>query len=127
MRSITEKESGNTVFLQESESQNKLAEDIIKILNDNIYERLTIDQIAKKINFSKAYIFRQFKNSIGISIMDYYISLKIKSAKELLTLGEFSIKEISEKLSFDTPNYFSKTFKKIVGVTPSQYKKRITD
>ncbi len=127
MRSITEKDSGNTVFLQESESQNKLAEDVIKILKENIYGKLTINQISSKINYSKAYIFRQFKTSMRMTIMDYFISLKIKTAKELLSHGNFSIKEISDKLSFDTPNYFSKTFKKLVGITPSQYKKRITD
>lgn len=127
MRSITEKESGNTVFLQEAESQNKLAEDIIKILKENVTSKLTINQIASKMNYSKAYIFRQFKTSMGMSIMDYYISLKIKTAKELISKSDYSIKEISDRLSFDTPNYFSKTFKKIVGITPSQYKKRITD
>ena len=79
------------------------------------------------MNYSKAYIFRQFKTSMGMSIMDYYISLKIKTAKELISKSDYSIKEISDRLSFDTPNYFSKTFKKIVGITPSQYKKRITD
>ena len=58
--------------------------------------------------------------------MEYYSDLKISTAKKLLRENELSIKEISEKLCFDTPNYFSKTFKKIVGLTPSEYKKRIS-
>ena len=126
MRTLTEKETGNTVFLQDTEINNKLAEEIIKILKDNVYQRLSVDDIAKKINYSKAYIFRQFKNATHKSIMDYYIDLKIKTAKELLQIEDISIKEISDKLSFDTPNYFSKTFKKVTGETPSEYKKRIT-
>jgi two-component system response regulator YesN len=55
--------------------------------------------------------------------MEYYLELKIKTAKKLLKENELSIKEISEKLAFDTPNYFSKTFKKIVGFTPTEYRK----
>jgi YesN/AraC family two-component response regulator len=56
--------------------------------------------------------------------MEYYAELKNKTAKKLLRENELSIKEISEKLCFDTPNYFSKTFKKLNGLTPTQYKKR---
>ena len=55
--------------------------------------------------------------------MEYYIGLKINKAKELLTNSDFTVKEIAEKLCFDTPNYFTKTFKRIVGYTPTQYKK----
>jgi len=58
--------------------------------------------------------------------MDYYNYLKIKTAKQLLKEGDLSIKEIAEKLSFDTPNYFSKTFKKFTEMTPSQYKKSVS-
>ena len=126
MRLLTEKENGNAVFLQDEEINNKLAEDIIKILKDNVYSRLSVDDIAKKINYSKAYIFRQFKTATGMSVMEYYLDLKIKAAKDLLLIDELSVKEISEKLSFDTPNYFSKTFKKITGMTSSEYKKRET-
>ena len=56
-------------------------------------------------------------------IIDYYINLKIEKAKELLRENELSVKEISEKLSFDTPNYFTKTFKRVTTLTPLEYKK----
>ncbi len=127
MRSQTETEEGNDVFLQEKEINNKLAEDIVKILKANVFARLTIDDIAKLTSYSKAYIFRQFKSAMKKSIMEYYLELKIKVAKELVTKNELSVKEISEKLCFDTPNYFTKTFKKMVGKTPTEYKKRLSD
>ncbi len=123
MRAQTETEDGNDVFLQEQDLNNKLAEDIIKILKNNVYSRLSIDDIAKTISYSKAYIFRQFKMATGKSVMEYYLDIKIKVAKELIINNELSVKEISEKLSFDTPNYFTKTFKKLVGVTPTEYRK----
>lgn len=126
MRSLTEKEDGNEVFLKETEINNKLAEEIIKILKENLYNRLSIDDICKLINYSKSYLFRQFKSATEKSVMEYYTDLKIKKAKELLKSSDLSIREISEQLCFDTPNYFTKTFKKLNGITPSQYKKRIS-
>ena len=125
MRNLTETEQGNKTFLFENELGNKLVDDVIKLLKENIFNNLTIDKISKITSYSKAYIFKQFKNATGKGIIEYYIELKNKTAKKLLRENELSVKEISEKLCFDTPNYFSKTFKKINGVTPTQYKKRI--
>ena len=82
-----------------------------------------MEDICSEIYYSKTYIFKQFKKNTGYSIMEYYNKLKIEKAKQLLLETEMSIREISEKLSFDTPNYFSKTFKRLCGVTPSAYKK----
>lgn len=126
MQSLTETKQGNQIFLSETELGNKLVDDIIRILKDNIYNNISIDDISKITSYSKAYIFRQFKNATKKGVMEYYSNLKISTAKKLLRENEFSVKEIAEKLCFDTPNYFSKTFKKAVGLTPTEYKKRIS-
>ncbi|MBQ3493387.1 MAG: helix-turn-helix transcriptional regulator [Clostridia bacterium] len=127
MRSMTETQDGNDVFLQETEINNKLAEDIIKILKENIFGRVSIDDISRKINYSKAYVFKQFKWATNKSVMAFYSELKIKKAKEMIRKESLTIKEIAEKLCFDTPNYFSKTFKKITGIAPTEYKKRVAE
>ena len=106
-------------------SKRIVAEEIIKILKANLNNRLTIEDISKTINYSKAYVFRQFKAATNKSVMEYYLELKIKRSKELLEENTLSIREISEQLCFDTPNYFSKTFKKLIGITPTEYKKRV--
>lgn len=125
MRSLTETEEGNDIFLSNDELDNKLVNDVLVIMNEGIFDNLSIDQIVSKINYSRAYIFREFKKATGKSIMEYFTDLKIKTAKKMLRETDFSIREIAEKLSFDTPNYFSKTFKKINGITPTAYKKRL--
>lgn len=124
MRELTETEQGNQTFILENQLSNHLVEEIIKLLNENLFNNLTIDDISKKTSYSKAYIFRQFKTATGKGVIEYYLHLKNKMARKLLRENELSIKEISEKLCFDTPNYFSKTFKKINGITPTEYKKR---
>ncbi len=123
MRSLTETEEGNDVFLQESVINDKLTEDIVEILKSSVCKKLSVDDIAKSTNYSKAYIFRQFKKATGKGIMEYFTDLKIAEAKKLLKENTLSIREISDKLDFDTPNYFSKVFKKATGKTPINYRK----
>ena len=51
------------------------------------------------------------------------LKLKIKEAQKLLTQTDYTITEIANLFSFDTPNYFSKSFKKVTGITPNAYRK----
>ena len=55
--------------------------------------------------------------------MNYFTVLKIEKAKQLLRENELSVRQIADALAFDTPSYFSKTFKRVTGLTPSAYKK----
>ncbi len=125
MRDLTESNQENKVFIQDKDLSNNLVKDVISIFNDNLYTQLKIDEIVNKTNFSRTHIFKEFKKATGKSPIEYFNFLKIEKSKELLRDGSYTISEISEKLNFDTPNYFSKTFKKYVGVTPTEYIKRL--
>lgn len=126
MRSQTETEGGNDVFLQEREINDKLTEEIIKLLKNSVYKNLSVDDVARATSYSKAYIFRQFKKATGKGVMEFFTELKIKEAKKMLRENDLTVREIADALCFDTPNYFSKVFKKNCKVTPSLYKKRIS-
>lgn len=123
MRSETETLGNNSTFIFEKDYSEFIVKKIIEILNKNLSNNLTIDDICLELNYNKSYLFRQFKKSTGSSIMNYFTALKINKAKQLLREGELSVKEISIALGFDTPNYFSKLFKKQTGCSPLQYKK----
>ncbi len=123
MRSMTETEEGNTTFIRQQEMGKKLIDDICQFLRENICCSLNMDKISEHICYSKAYIFKEFKKTMGKTIFEYYTELKIEYAKQLLREHTLTIREISEKLAFDTPNYFSKTFKKVTNFTPSLYQK----
>ncbi|MBE5737466.1 MAG: helix-turn-helix transcriptional regulator [Clostridiales bacterium] len=126
MKTQTETIQGNNTFISEFELGNKLIKDIKILLKENIYSNISIDYICQKTHYSKSYIFKQFKKQTGKTIIEYYVNLKINEAKKLLRQNVYSINEIADKLCFDTPNYFSKTFKKISGITPTMYKKMNT-
>lgn len=125
MRSMTEQEGDNKVFLPSGDNADKMVKDTVKMLKENVDTKLSINDVCKKTSYSRAYLFRKFKQTTGKSVMEYYINLKIERSKQLIRENELSVKEIADRLGFDTPNYFSKTFKKKTGLSPLQYKKRI--
>lgn len=126
MRSLTETDQGNPVFLEKSELHGRLVPSILRMMEDNITGSLSVEDIARQTNYSRAYIFREFKSATGKSLIAYYNERKILRAAELLWQGVLSVSQIAEQLGFDTPNYFSKTFKRVMKVTPSVYKRLCT-
>lgn len=123
MREETEKENSDSVFLRKSDVGGSVSEGIIRFLKENVERKISIDDVSNALNYNKSYLFRQFKADTDESIMSYFLKLKIERAKELLRDGRMTVSQIAEKLSFDTPNYFSKTFKKFTYMTPLQYRK----
>ena len=124
LRFYTESESGNETFLPQSRLSSKTVDDVIRMLEENVCNNLTIDEICASAPCGRAYLFKLFKEKTGKSIIEYFIGLKIDRAKRLLLEDRLSIKEIAATLSFNEPNYFTKTFKRVTGITPSTYKKR---
>ena len=123
MRDETEKENSNTTFLFKEDFDGYIAKKIIAVLNEKIYDTLSIDELCQRLNYNKSYLFRQFKATTGRTIMSYFINLKIEGAKKMLRETDNTVAQIATTFAFDTPNYFSKIFKKTTGSTPLQYKK----
>ena len=86
----------------------------------NLYGKITLDEISKRVFYSKTYINKIFKKHMGTTIINYYQMLKIGESKKLLKKG-YNVAEVAEKLQFDTPNYFGKVFKKFVSISPSKF------
>ncbi len=96
--------------------------EIIELLRLGVYQSLSLSDVQKNMYYSKTYLNSIFKKSTGMSIMSYYRYLKIEEAKRLICAGE-KIVDVSNKLHFDSPNYFHKVFKDLTGLTPTEYKK----
>ena len=123
MRQETERAIDSGIFLPQDKFDERISDRVIGYMQEHICESLSIEDICRSIHYNKSYIFKQFKRTTGCSIMAYFSRLKIEKAKAMLRETTMSIGEISSFLSFDTPNYFSKTFKKVTGYTPSTYRK----
>lgn len=122
MRKETDKVETQAQFLLKEDYEGHITKEIIALLKANVTGTVTIDEIARSLSYTKSYLFRQFKRSTGDTIMSYFLKLKIDAAKKMLRAGTASVSEIAAALAFDSPNYFSKAFKKVTGRTPMQYK-----
>ena len=123
MRSESEKKGSTAVFLMRDQYDELISDLVIEYMKSRLYERITVEDVCSALHYNRSYIYRQFKKTTGMSMMTYFMNMKITKAKELLRENKKSIAEISDILSFDSPNYFSKAFKKAVGYTPSTYRK----
>ncbi|MBQ8816146.1 MAG: AraC family transcriptional regulator [Lachnospiraceae bacterium] len=100
--------------------------EILDFLQNNLYRKLTIKDIATAVGKSESTVKQLFSQFRKDGIMKYYNSLKIKEAKKLLREGKYNITQISDLLCYDNPQYFSKCFKLYANMTPSEYKSSIS-
>ncbi|WP_341357912.1 helix-turn-helix domain-containing protein [Rossellomorea sp. y25] len=85
-------------------------------------DNLSIKQVAEQINFSVPYFSRIFKQETGRNFVEYVTFVRLQRAVWLLRHTNHTIEYIAEELGFNTPNYFSGTFKKYVGLSPREYR-----
>lgn len=95
----------------------------INLLNASLDQQPTVNEIAKQCNTSEASLKRVFDKYAGIGVHQYLLKLKINVAKKRLLDGE-QVSDISEKLGFTSQSYFSKAFKREIGVSPSNFVKQ---
>lgn len=95
---------------------------IQKELENNCSLNYSLDELAKKYNLSVSSLSHQFKKITGMSVMNYLLSCRIACAKNYLLKSNLSINEIVESCGFNDSSNFSRTFKKLNGVTPTQFR-----
>ena len=96
----------------------------LNIMNYNFCERISVEYVAKHISIDPAYFSRKFTQRVGISPKKYLLNKRIECAKELLQSTNAGISEISNSVGYDDQFYFSRIFKKITGLSPSEYRKQ---
>ncbi|GAA3583766.1 AraC family transcriptional regulator [Snuella lapsa] len=95
---------------------------IINFLNNNINKSYKSKDIAKEFNLSVSYLHTIFKKRTGYSPIHFFNLKKIQKACEYLNFTDLSIKEVSFKIGLQDPLYFSRLFKKHMGISPKTYK-----
>lgn len=95
---------------------------ICRYFSDNSDRIITLEEMSESFGFSKDYFGKLFKSHMGVSFNSFYSAVKIEKAKSLLKTGNYKNYEISDMLGYSTVDYFSKIFKEMTGVTPTQFK-----
>lgn len=95
-------------------------------MRTNIENRLTLDDFAAMHNLSSSHFSSLFRKATGISPVDYFIQLKMQRACQLLYDQELRIKEVAHAVGYEDQYFFSRIFKRLMGVSPLQYRARNT-
>ncbi|MDA3938679.1 MAG: AraC family transcriptional regulator [Spirochaetia bacterium] len=98
-------------------------EKALKIMQNNVTNDLSLEEITLKLNLSDSYFIRLFKRKMKITPMKYFTKLKIEAATYMLTNTNLKVHSIAEKLNFYSEFHFSRVFKQYTGFAPSVYRK----
>lgn len=105
-----------------SPNQKQIYLDIMDYIQTNISRKIKISEIAAKFGYNEKYISHRFAEITGVPLKQYILKTKVERANFMLTDTNKSISEISEALGFPDSHNFSRTYKKLTGLSPSEYR-----
>jgi two-component system response regulator YesN len=100
---------------------NKIVQATKEYLETHYADDISLENVAEQVNISPQYFSKLIKKTTGFNFIDWLSMLRVKKAKELLTNSNFTVKEVCFMVGYKDPNYFSRIFKKRIGITPSEY------
>lgn len=114
------------IYIKDCVSRQKRSEieEAMYFIHENYSLSLSLADVAEKAGLSTAYFSTVFKKENGDSFVEYLTELRVERAKELLRDRQVCIYEVGEKVGYPDPNYFSKIFRKVTGLSPEKYRKQ---
>ena len=107
------------------EYRNRIVESVKAYINENIREKLSLNEVADTFFISSGYLSQLFKKYGDMGFNEYVTYQKIAEAKRLLSDGTRKVYEVADLLGFESAFYFSKVFKKVEGISPTEYQNQI--
>ena len=98
---------------------------VLSFLQDNICEKLTLPQIADAVGISCTGLKTLFKERMGEGVISHFSNMKMNIAKAMIREGKYNISQISAYLGFDSIHFFSRRFKQLTGMSPTEYGKSV--
>ncbi len=105
------------------QSQNQIIPQICKYVEGNYMGDVSIEKMGSVMAITPTYLSRIFREKTGEKYIDYVTGVRMEKARELLEVGQYPVKQVSEMVGYTSEKYFSKAFKKAFGMSPSGYQK----
>ena len=97
----------------------------VLVTADNYMDDISLQTVAEAMNYSDAYFCKIFKQCFDKNFIVYLSEYRVARAKELLGDVLINVKDVSQKVGYRDSNYFAKVFKRIAGVTPTEYRMQV--
>ncbi|WP_010268176.1 response regulator transcription factor [Paenibacillus senegalensis] len=110
---------------EERQRKQNVIYEIEQYIRRHFDEDVSLQEIANRFYLSREYISRRFKQEFKVNYSDFVTDIRISKAKELLRSPDLKISEVAGMVGFPDDKYFSKVFKKVVGLSPNDYRKRM--
>lgn len=108
---------------QQNQAQAKPVREAKQYLQAHYNDPVRLEDISNMVGFNATYFSTLFKKETGENFSDYLIGLRVKRAKTLLMDTEEAVSDISEQVGYTDLKYFTRIFKRVTGLTPSEYRK----
>ena len=107
---------------QENIRLSAVADKILSYIDMHYKEDISLQDVAGDMNYSDAYFCKIFKQCFGKSFIVYLSEYRVERAKKLLEDIAINVKDVSIEVGYRDSNYFAKVFKRVVGITPTDYR-----
>lgn len=118
-------ENKKNIVQEKINRNNSMVNSILEYIHSNYADISGLDDIANEIHITKQYMCQLFKKHTLVTVSDYLNNVRINNACEMLRSSDMNITETAMQCGYNSPMYFCKVFKKIVHMTPNEYKKHI--
>ena len=113
------------IFPSKESLQNHLVISIKEYIEEHLETNIRVSEICAHLGYSKTYLSRIFHEAGGETMANYIVLRKIDRAKTLVREQKMNFTEISERLGFNNPQYFSRVFKRVTGMSPSEFRQTL--
>ena len=124
MRKVVQKKAMVSV---RSSEKSDLILDAVNYLEKNYRSKAPLSRFCEKKHYSIQYVSRKFKKETGVTFLEYLQKVRIRKSCDLLIESEMLIPEVADQVGYDDMKYFHHIFRKIVGMTPGEYRKVVRD
>ncbi|MDH6364285.1 AraC family transcriptional regulator of arabinose operon [Enterococcus sp. PF1-24] len=107
-----------------ADQQNIYLTKSIRYMHEHIEEEISLNDLVSHLKISASYLSSLFKKYTGKSPIDYLIEMRVEQACKYLKLSHLKVYEISKKVGYQDPYYFSRIFKKLMGISPKEYRSK---
>ena len=108
-------------FLAEASSGNDTYNRIVRYMEEHLGERMTIDRICRVNLVGRSQLQKLFRDTKGCGVIEFFSMMKIDTAKQMIRDNQLNFTQIADRLGYNSIHYFSRQFKQITTMTPSEY------